>query len=124
MYVFLHAYSTWKIRRKKLNLGWLVGWLFWVLRPFETVFQSISRRLPKRGRKRNERTDESKMSKQPPPAPTASAVGPCPTVIQIIGHPGTGSLHSTIAPPEHPLLTSYILNFNFKSNIIIQNNTT
>ena len=29
-----------------------------------------------------------KMSKQPPPAPTASAVGPCPTVIQIVGRPG------------------------------------
>ena len=44
-----------------------------------------------------------KMSKQPPPAPTASAVGPCPTVIQIVGRPGTGSLPSTIAPPDHPL---------------------
>ena len=43
-----------------------------------------------------------KMSKQPPPAPTASAVGPCPTVIQIVGRPGTGSLLSTIAPPDHP----------------------
>ena len=32
-----------------------------------------------------------KMSKQPPPAPTASAVGPCPTVIKIVGRPGTGS---------------------------------
>ena len=38
----------------------LVGWLFWVKRPFETVFQSISSRLPKRGRKRRERIDESK----------------------------------------------------------------
>ena len=45
----------------------------------------------------------AKMSKQPPPAPTASAVGPCPTVIQIVGRPGTGSLPSTIAPPDHPL---------------------
>ena len=36
-----------------------------------------------------------KMSKQPPPAPTASAVGPCPTVIQIVGRPGTGRLPST-----------------------------
>ena len=36
------------------------------------------------------------MSKQPPPAPTASAVGPCPTVIQIVGRPATGSLPSTI----------------------------
>ena len=43
-----------------------------------------------------------KMSKQPPPAPTASAVGPCPTVIQIVGRPGTGSLPRTIAPPDHP----------------------
>ena len=43
-----------------------------------------------------------KMSKQLPPAPTASAVGPWPTVIQIVGRPGTGSLPSTIAPPDHP----------------------
>ena len=43
-----------------------------------------------------------KMSKQPSPAPTAGAVGPCPTVIQIVGRPGTGSLSSTIAPPDHP----------------------
>ena len=44
-----------------------------------------------------------KMSNQPRPATTASAVGPCPTVIQIVGRPGTGSLPSTIAPPDHPL---------------------
>ena len=43
------------------------------------------------------------MSKQLPPASTVSAVGPCPTVIQIVGRPGTGSLPSTIAPPDHPL---------------------
>ena len=43
------------------------------------------------------------MSKQPPPAPTASAVGPYPTIIQIEGRPGTGSLPRTIAPPDHPL---------------------
>ena len=47
-----------------------------------------------------------KMSKQPQPAPTASAVGPCPTVIKIVGRPGTGSLPSTFAPPDHPL--SYV----------------
>ena len=44
------------------------------------------------------------MSKQPPPAPTASAVSPCPTMIQIVGRPGTGSLPRTIAPPDHPRL--------------------
>ena len=44
-----------------------------------------------------------KTSKQPPAAPYASAVGPCPTVIEIVGRPGTRSLPSTIAPPDHPL---------------------
>ena len=43
-----------------------------------------------------------KMSKQPPPAPTASAVGPHPTIIQTVGRPGTGSLPRAIAPPDHP----------------------
>ena len=80
----------------------LAGLLFWVSRPFETVFQSISGRLPERGRKRRGRIDESKMSKQLPPAPTARALGPCPTIIQIIGRPVTGSLPRTIAPPDNP----------------------
>ena len=31
-----------------------------------------------------------KMSIPPPPAPTASAIGPCPIVIKIVGRPGTG----------------------------------
>ena len=38
----------------------LVGWLFWVKRPLETVFQSLSGRLPERRRKRRERIVESK----------------------------------------------------------------
>ena len=42
------------------------------------------------------------MSKQPPPTPTASAISPCPTIIQIVGRPGTGRLHKTIAPPDPP----------------------
>ena len=43
------------------------------------------------------------MSEQPPPAPTASAVDPCATEIQIVGRPSTRSLTSTIAPHHHPL---------------------
>ena len=43
------------------------------------------------------------MSKQTPPAPTASAIGRCPTIIQIVGRPDTGSLSRTIAPTDHPL---------------------
>ena len=59
-----------------------------------------------------------KMSIQPPPAPTASAVGPCPTVIQIVGRPGTGSLPSTIAErrklytPRHTLYAGGIIRDN------------
>ena len=47
---------------------------------FKTVLQSISGRLPEKGRKRGR---ERKMSKQPPPALIASAIGPSPTLIQI-----------------------------------------
>ena len=57
-------------------------------------------RLPKRRRKKRGRIDESKNVQTTPPAPTASAVGPCPTVIRIVGRPGTGSLPTTIAPPD------------------------
>ena len=39
------------------------------------------------------------MSKQPPPAPTTSALGPCPAVIQIVGRSGTESFP---APSHHP----------------------
>ena len=49
------------------------------------------------------------MSKPPPPAPTASAIGPCPTVIKIVGRPGTGSLPSTIAPPDHPKIGNNVI---------------
>ena len=51
-----------------LLVGWLVGWLNRVQRPFKTVFQSISGRLPEEGERR-EMIDERKMSKQPQPAP-------------------------------------------------------
>ena len=61
-----------------LSYPWLVGWLF------ETELQSISGRLPDRERQRErEKIDERKVSKQPSFAPTASAIGPCPTIIQI-----------------------------------------
>ena len=51
------------------------------------------------------------MSKHLPPAPTASAVDPCPTVIQIVGCPGTGSLPSTFAPPDHPVIHQYSIQY-------------
>ena len=43
------------------------------------------------------------MSKQPPPAPTAKAVDPCPTVIQIVGRPGTIHIkHNLSVIQVHP----------------------
>ena len=66
-----------------------------------------------------------KMSKPPPPAPTASAIGPCPTVVKNEGRPGTGSLPSTFAPPDHPLgvdvsmqriYCNYIIKLNYKQD--------
>ena len=46
-----------------------------------------------------------KMSKQPPSAPTVSAVGPCPTVIQISRTPRHWKFtqhHRTTRPPPPP----------------------
>ena len=80
---------------------WLVGWL--AVLGFQTVFQSISGRLPERGRKKRETIDERKNVQATPIAPTASTVGPCPTIIQFSRTPGTGSVPSTIALPDHPL---------------------
>ena len=80
----------------------MVGWLFRVKRPFETVFQSISGRLPKRGRKRRERTEESKNVQTFPTRTYCKCSRPLPYCIPIVGRPGTGRLPSTIAPPDHP----------------------
>ena len=62
-----------------------------------------------------------KMSKPPPPATTASAIGPCPTVIKIVGRPGTGSLPSTIAPPDHPHARTDALSHAHTPNINCSN---
>ena len=95
----------WQTEAHQLIHSRLVGWLFWLTGPFQTVFQSISGRLPKRGRKRREKIEESKNVQTTPPTPTANTIGPCPTIIQTVGRPGTGSIPRTIAPPDHPRYT-------------------
>ena len=55
-----------------LGFGW-----FWA------VFQSISGRLPERGKKNKEMIDKRKKCPNNPHPPTASAIGPCPTLTQI-----------------------------------------
>ena len=85
-----------------MHFSKLVGWLFGCNGPlgqYFSLYWAVSQREGERGEKGQLRV---KMSKQPPSASTASAVSPCPTVIQIVGRPGTGSLPSTIAPSDHP----------------------
>ena len=64
-----------------LSLGWLVGCFGFngPLRQYFSLYRAVSQREGERKEKRQMR---EKMSKQPPPAPTASAIGPCPTIIQ------------------------------------------
>ena len=85
---------------KERRIGWLVVLGLTALWDSISVYIQPS---PKE-REKEERKDrwEYKCPNKPPPAPTASAVGPCPTEIQIVGRPGTGSLPSTIAPPDYP----------------------
>ena len=52
----------------------------------------------KREGKKKEIIDERKMSEQIPPAPTASVVRPCPTPIQLVGHP---ALNVNPEPSHH-----------------------
>ena len=93
------------------QVGWLVGSFGFngPLRQYFSLYRAVSQREGERG----ERIDESKNSKPPPPAPTASAIGPCPTVIKIVGRPGTGSLPSTIGTTRpHPRLNRKNTIFN------------
>ena len=62
---------------------WRLVGCFWFngpLRQYFSLYRAVSQREGERGEKGWMR---EKMSKQSPPAPTASATGPCPTIIQI-----------------------------------------
>ena len=79
------------------------------LRQYFSLYQAVSQREGERGEKGQRRV---KISKQPPPAPTASAIGPCPTISQIVGRPGTGSNtqdHRTTRPPP---MKVWLLRYN------------
>ena len=62
-------------------IGWLVG-CFGLNGPLRQYFSLYSAFSQRRRKKREDRR-EKKKSKQPPPAPTASTVGPCPTITLI-----------------------------------------
>ena len=61
--------------------SWLVG-CFGLNGPLRQHF-SLYRAVSQRERKKREMIDEGKNDPTTPPAPTASVVGPCPTIIQI-----------------------------------------
>ena len=74
-------------------LGWLFGF-YGPLRRYFSLYRAVSQR--------REKIEESK-NVQTTPAPTASPIYPYPTIIQIVGRPGTGTLPRTIALPDHLL---------------------
>ena len=59
--------------------------------------------VSQRGRKKREMIDERKMSKQPPPVPTTSVIGHCPTFIQV--------RRKVYPAPSHHLTTPSRLDF-------------
>ena len=85
-----------------VGIGWLVGCFGFngPLRRCFSLYRAVSQREGERNEKRYMR---EKMSKQPPPAPTASAISPCPTIIQSSRTPRhckfTQHLCSTRPPP-------------------------
>ena len=80
-------------------VGWLVGCFGFngPLRQYFSLYRVVSQREGERG----ERIDESKNVQTTPTRTYCKRNRPCPTVIKIVGRPGTGSLPSTIAPPDH-----------------------
>ena len=68
------------------------------LRQYFNLYQAVSQR----GRKGREKIEESKNVQTNPTRTYCKRSRPLPYYHQIVGRPGTGSLPSTIAPPDHP----------------------
>ena len=75
-----------------VKIGWLVVLgltALWAVKPqttkqpILTKFRSISGCLPERGRKSSEKIEETEYVQTTPPAPTACAIGPFPTIIKL-----------------------------------------
>ena len=71
-------------------------------RLYETIFQSLSSRIPKRGRKKRDMIEERKCINSPHPHLLQSTEGPCYTIIQISKTPQYNTQHyhpTTTLPP-------------------------
>ena len=71
------------------------------LRQYFSLYRAVSQREGER----EERIDESKNVQTTPTRTYCKCNRPLPYCIKIVGRPGTGSLPSTIAPPDHPVQT-------------------
>ena len=82
------------------GIRWLVGCFGFngPLRQYFSLYRAVSQREGERG----ERIDESKNVQTTPTRTYCKRNRPLPYRIKIVGRPGTGSLPSTIAPPDHP----------------------
>ena len=83
--------------------GFLVGCFGFngPLRQYFSLYRAVSQREGEREEKGEIRV---KITKQPPPAPTASTVGPCPTEIQIVGR----STLEVFPAPSHHTTTPWV----------------
>ena len=75
------------------------------LRQYFSLYRAVSQREGERV----ERTDESKNVQTTPTRTYCKRNRPLPTVIKIVGRPGTGSWLSTIAPPDHPFVLRTVI---------------
>ena len=71
------------------------------LRQYISLYRAVFQREGERGKKR---IDESKNVKTTPTCTYYKRNRPLPYCNPIVGRPGTGSLPSAIAPPDHPRL--------------------
>ena len=85
-------------------LGVFLGffWFSGILRQYCSLYRTVSQR----GRKKK-KVDDSTNVQTTPPAPTASAIGPCSTIIQISLSPVTEKVYP--APSHHPTTPYSIL---------------
>ena len=87
-------------------VGWLVGCfgLNGPLRQYFSLYRAVSQREGERKEKWQMR---EKMSKHPTPSPTASAIGPRPTIIQISRTPRHWKFTQHLRTTRPPHLVSY-----------------
>ena len=79
------------------------GWVgcFGINGPLSQYF-SLYRAVSQRRRKKREMTDERKKVQTTPIRTYCKRSRPLPYSSKLVGRPGTGSLPSTIAPPDNP----------------------